>query len=101
MKFLKKKLVPCFEKKYPNYVMVLVAYNAPYHHKRHIEHLGSKTKSELVDFMVGGESILYIDLPVTTEQIEEYINCEESLSNVTDMGESFRTELNVIELKKN
>ena len=42
MEFIEKKLVPCFEQKYPKKKMVLVADNAPYHHKRKIGSLGSK-----------------------------------------------------------
>ena len=46
--------------------MVLVADNAPYHHKREIGSLGSISKKPLVDLMVTHE-VQYIELPITSQ----------------------------------
>ena len=52
IKWVRKKLVPCFKRKYPGKQMVLVADNVPYHHKRKIGSLASLSKAKLVDLMV-------------------------------------------------
>ena len=41
MQWIETRLLPVFEKTYPGKVMVLVANNAPYHHKRRIGSLAS------------------------------------------------------------
>ena len=41
-----------FEKKYPNKKMILVADNAPYHHKRITGSLGSVSKNKLIEMIV-------------------------------------------------
>ena len=46
--------------------MVLVADNAPYHHKRVIGSLGGLMKKNLVGMMVR-HSVSYLDLPLTTD----------------------------------
>ncbi len=43
--------------------MVLVADNAPYHHKREIGSLASLSKKKLVELMMK-HSVEYIDLPI-------------------------------------
>jgi hypothetical protein len=54
--WVKEKLVPVFEHQYPGKTMVLVADNAPYHHKRVIGSLASVSKNKIVDSI--GWSIL-------------------------------------------
>ena len=51
MKWVELKLVPLFEGLYPCKKMILVADNAPYHHKRAIGSLGSLRKKKLVELM--------------------------------------------------
>ena len=50
-KWVDWRLLPSFNKKYPGKKMILVADNAPYHHKRDIGSLGSKSKKKMVDLM--------------------------------------------------
>ena len=75
MQWLENKLVPTFEQKYPGKKMVLVADNAPYHHKRVIGSLGSLTKGKLVDRMAR-HSVEWIDLLVTSEKRQELAEME-------------------------
>jgi len=51
MKWVREKLLPYFERKYPGKKMVFVADNAPYHHTREIGALGGLKKGELIDLM--------------------------------------------------
>jgi hypothetical protein len=44
MMWVENSLVPTFEKVYPNKIMILVADNAPYHHKREIGSLQATSK---------------------------------------------------------
>ena len=67
MLWVKERLVPVFEKKHPGKKMVLVADNAPYHHKRIIGALGNVPKKRLVDMMVS-HGVEYVDLPYVTDQ---------------------------------
>ena len=68
MQWVHKKLVPTFNKRYPNKKMILVADNAPYHHRKEIGSLGSVTKKNLVAMMADFE-VYYIDLPINEERM--------------------------------
>jgi hypothetical protein len=69
MLWVEEKLVPVFEQQYPRKKMVLVADNAPYHHKRVIGSLASVTKKKIVEMMVE-HSVKYIDLPLRDKRME-------------------------------
>ena len=49
MLWVKEKLCPCFENKYPGKKMVLITNNAPYHCAREIGSLSSTTKKGILD----------------------------------------------------
>jgi len=66
--------------------MVLVADNAPYHHKRNIGALGNVPKKRLVGMMVS-HGVEYIDLPYVTDQRYELAQSEDSSNNVQDRGD--------------
>jgi transposase len=67
--WVKEKLIPVFEQQYLGKTMVLVADNAPHHHKRVIGSLVSVSKKKIVDMMVE-HSVEYIDLPLTGKRME-------------------------------
>jgi transposase len=69
MQWVEDKLVPVFERKYPGKKMVLLADNAPYHHKRVIGSLASLSKKKIADIMVEHE-VETIDLPINDKRIE-------------------------------
>jgi hypothetical protein len=83
MKWVKGKLVPTFEKLHPGKNMVLVADNAPYHHKREIGSLASLTKSQLVDLMTKHE-VNYVDLPATDIRVE--VHQDGNWDDIQDMS---------------
>jgi hypothetical protein len=58
--------------------MVLVCDNAPYHHKRDIGSLSSKTKSELAQLYVK-HSVEYLDLPLTDQRYCALGNADEDI----------------------
>jgi hypothetical protein len=60
--------------------MVLVADNAPYHHKREIGSLASLTKSKLIDMMEEHE-VDFIDIPATDVRYNAFLNgdCEKTV----------------------
>ena len=68
MQWVCKKLVPTFNKRYPNKKMILVADNAPYHHRREIGSLSIVTKNNLVAMMANFE-VDHIDLPINKERM--------------------------------
>jgi hypothetical protein len=75
-KWVDLKLIPTFEKLHPNKQMILICDNAPYHHKRRIGSLSSKSKAQLLK-LGKDHDIEYIDLPLTVER----------LSAISDMGD--------------
>ena len=62
MLWVQQKLVPVFERRNPGKRMILVADNAPYHHKRQIGSLATITKKDMVALMKE-HNVKYIDLP--------------------------------------
>ena len=85
MQWVTDRLCPTFEKLYPGHKMVLLCDNAPYHHKRDIGSLGSKTKAEICELMVK-YNVEYVDLPC--DSIEQ-VNLEES-ADIQHRGEVVR-----------
>ena len=69
--------------------MVLIADNAPYHHKRAIGTLSSLKKSELVTLMIQ-HSVEYIDVPLTARRMEALE--DDTVDGVTDLGDGYRIE---------
>jgi hypothetical protein len=69
MQWTNDRLIPTFEKLYPGKMMILVCDNAPYHHKREIGSMNTKTKKELLDMMTKDE-VDWIELPLNTERSE-------------------------------
>jgi len=64
MKWVEQRLVPTFEKQHPGKKMVLVADNAPYHHKRAIGSLNALSKKALIE-LAKEHSVSYLELPWT------------------------------------
>jgi len=89
MKWLQEKLIPVFEKLYEGKKMVLVADNAPYHHKRIIGCLGNLSKKQTVELMVH-HGVEYIDLPYTYETRESLAATEGDNEEVQDRGDCVR-----------
>jgi transposase len=87
MMWVQHSLVPTFEKLNPGKIMILVANNAAYHHKREIGSLQSTTKKKLLDMMVKYE-VDTVDLPATDSQFELSKDSDES--GVEDQGEIIR-----------
>ena len=69
MNWLTNKLIPLFKKHYGNKKMVLVADNAPYHHKRTIGMLSALKKPQLVALMEEHD-VEFIDVPLTPKRME-------------------------------
>lgn len=84
-----RKLLPSFEVLYPNKKMVLVADNAPYHHKRVIGSLGSLNKKELVSLCVE-HGIEHLDLPLTDRRYQAYE--DDNIEGVLDVGAAYRVD---------
>jgi len=61
-KWIRDRLVPTFEKLYPGKEMVLIADNAPYHHKRRIESLANYKKAQLVE-LCKEHDVAHLDIP--------------------------------------
>jgi transposase len=93
MLWVKEKLVPVFEQQYRSKTMVLVADNAPYHHKRVIGLLASVSKNKIVN-MMAGHSVEYIDLPLTDKRMELVED------EVEDRGNCIRIQFDPEEQKK-
>ena len=98
MKWVQEKLVPCFERKYPNKKMILVADNAPYHHAREIGSLASLTKKQIVSDMVK-YGVDYLDLPLISEERFELIGLDgdDDHPDVQDRGNCVRIAFNKYE----
>jgi transposase len=71
MTWVNNKLLPCFNRLYEGKQMVLICDNAPYHHKREIGSLASRTKKELVELMKTHE-INYIHVPWNNNRREAH-----------------------------
>ena len=69
--------------------MLLVADNAPYHHKRNIGSLASLSKKQLVE-LIAKHKVEYVDLPITSDSRLELANLEEDDENVQNRGEVVR-----------
>ena len=89
MKWLTEKLIPCFKRVYGNKKMVLIADNAPYHHKRSIGTLSSLKKTELITMMIQ-YSVEYIDVPLTAKRLDAME--DDTVDGVTDLGDGYRIE---------
>jgi hypothetical protein len=87
-KWVEQKLVPTFEKLYPNKQMILICDNAPYHHKRQIGSLSSKSKQQLLQLGVK-HNIEYIDLPLTVERLAALSEIGELLDDVQYLSEEY------------
>jgi hypothetical protein len=73
MQWVEQKLLPTFNKQYPGKRMVLVCDNAPYHHKREIGAMNTKTKKQIID-MMEQDGIDEVTLPLNdarSEYLEE------------------------------
>ena len=89
LQWVERKLIPTFERLYPNKQMVLVADNAPYHHKRVVGSLGSLSKKELVDLCVKYE-FEYLDLPLNDRRYQFYE--DDDVEGVVDVGAAYRVD---------
>ena len=69
--------------------MLLVADNAPYHHKRNIGSLASLSKKQLVE-LIAKHEVEYVDLPITSDARLELANLEDDDENVQNRGEVVR-----------
>lgn len=97
MKWVKQKLLPCFERLHQGKKMVLVADNAPYHHSREIGSLSGLKKIELVDLMEKWECN-EIELPLTDERLKALE--EDDVDGVTDYDSHCVIEFNKTDFKK-
>jgi hypothetical protein len=68
-----KKLLPSFEKLHPGKKMVLLLDNAPYHHKRQIGNLTSKSKKQLVGLCIK-HGINKINVEWNNNRVDAYAN---------------------------
>ena len=97
MKWVQEKLVPTFEKLYPGKKLLLIADNAPYHHKREIGSLGSKTKGELINLCVE-KGVEYLDLPLNTNRYNKL--AQGGADGVQDIGEYCRVDFDPDAMKE-
>ena len=88
MLWVEEKLIPTFETQFPGKKMVLVADNAPYHHKRVIGSLATLSKKNLVAMMTEHE-VEYLDLPLTDQRIA-LAATEEDDDDIHDRGDCVR-----------
>jgi hypothetical protein len=86
MQWVKDKLIPTFEKMFPGKKFILVADNAPYHHKRTIGSLASLTKKKLIQLMIE-HNVEYVDLPLTDFRLE-FAN--DDSNDIEDRGDCIR-----------
>jgi hypothetical protein len=70
--------------------MILVANNAPYHHKRMIGSLASLTKKKLIELMIE-HNFEYVDLPLTDCRLE-FANDDNN--DIEDRGDCIRIPFN-------
>jgi hypothetical protein len=71
MLWVEDKVMPSFERIYPGNTMILVCDNAPYHHKRIVGSMSSKSKKELVQLCVE-YNVRYIDVPWNDRRLTAY-----------------------------
>lgn len=83
MKWVKEKLIPTFERRYPGKKMILVADNAPYHHSREIGSLASLSKKKILE-MMEQDNVEWIELPLTDSRVE---HLEDAPDDVDDRGD--------------
>ena len=69
--------------------MVLVADNAPYHHKRKIGSLASLSKKQVIELMVKHE-VEWIELPMNDIQMQHLETLDEDSRNEIDRGETIQ-----------
>ena len=67
MLWVKERLVPAFEKQHPSKKMVLIADNAPCHHKRVIGSLNSLSKKKIVELAME-HNVSCLELPWTPDR---------------------------------
>lgn len=93
MKCVREKLVPTFKKKYPGKKMVLVADNAPYHHKREIGSLSGLSKAKILELMVKYD-VEYLDLSISNDERRKLAEKEGHVDHqdVQDRGDCVRIE---------
>ena len=89
MQWVENKLIPVFEKLYPGKRMVLVADNAPYHHKRVIGSLGHLNKTQMVDLMVQ-HKVEWIDIPLVSQGRLDMALSADEFEDVQDRGDCIR-----------
>ena len=91
MKWVKERLVPTFQRKYPGKKMILVADNAPYHHKRDIGSLGSLSKKQMLELM-RHHNVEWLDIPLTTDERLDLVGREgeEDYRDVQDRRDCVR-----------
>jgi transposase len=87
-KWVNNKLLPTFERLYPGKQMVLICDNAPYHHKREIGSLSSKSKTQLLE-LAKKYDIQYIDLPNTVERLNAMAEVDDVLENVFYLDDDY------------
>jgi hypothetical protein len=80
-KWVDCKLIPSFEKIYPNKKMIVICDNAPYHHKRQIGRLSLKSKQQLLQLGTA-HKIYYINLSLSVERLELLSEIGELLDDV-------------------
>ena len=97
LKWVEQKLLPCFERLFPDKKMILIADNAPYHHSREIGSLSGMKKEKLIKLMQDWDCD-FIEIPVSearTEALEE-----NEIDGVTDAGSCFMVEFDIEEFNK-
>jgi len=92
MQRVEDKLIPTFKVLYPGKRMILVADNAPYHHKREIDSLANTKKAQLVDLCHTHE-VTYLDVPLSGARLQAYDDGETDTHDITDMGEYYRVDV--------
>jgi ribosomal protein L30E len=101
MEWVECKLVPTFERKYPDHKMIMVADNAPYHHKREIGSWASLSKKKMVDLMIKYECN-EIEVPLTADRwkVAQEGALEECGLAVQDLGDGFAVQFDFEQFSK-
>ena len=86
MQWIETRLLPVFESTYPEKRMILVADNAPYHHKRKIGSLASLSKKQIIDLMVQHE-VEWLELPLNDLRLEYLETLNETAREEIDRGD--------------
>lgn len=98
MRWVKEKLLPCFERLYPGKKLVLIANNVAYHHKCKIGSIASLSKKKLIELMEKHE-VEYIDLPLT-EARWDYLNEHQEDQDLEDHGDCIQIAFELEEQKQ-